>query len=150
MRIDMPRATTLENSRQHLELLQRLVVVANRAENLTAGPGVEINKAAGGAAVSIKQSRRNSQPASEPADECSGGTLVTLAASQGAEDADSWEREADDCPVQYEVLTDVRFNETNGQLTFRTRALQFDRCGRLTNVSAESAEILITTAAVCP
>lgn len=74
------------------------------------------------------------------------GTPKTLAQTQGAQDTDTYDRETDNVPVQFEVITDIKYDPTTYKLTYRTRTIV---ATGIVSVSAESALVEITTAEDC-
>lgn len=75
------------------------------------------------------------------------GDMSELAHVQGTQDTDSWER--GDEGVSVTVATDIRYDTSTYQLTYRTRTFEFDRDGRLKSISAESEPVLVTQAGEC-
>ena len=75
-----------------------------------------------------------------------GGGLDEITETQGTQDSDSWDRITGESPVALKVITDVKYDTSTHKITYRTRLLTFDRCGKLVSVGAESALVEVTEA----
>jgi hypothetical protein len=77
---------------------------------------------------------------------CSGGTLLVL--SHSVNQSVDWDRDVEDCPVSYAGDTLV-YSPTAYTLTRFYRVCTWDRCGKLSAISAELSEVVFT-AVECP
>lgn len=152
MKIRHPDIADVRDERRLLELLEKLVNVANRIENLTAGPGVSIQRAAGGVSISA---RPRTEGRSSPAGSGSTGSIndtKILAHLQGTRDTDSWTR-GEDTParsVKAYLVTDMKYDDSTLQFTFRCRPCTFDTAGCLYQIEAEDEDAtLVFTAVLC-
>jgi hypothetical protein len=145
----MDKFSGRENEKQMLDKLNRLVEGLNTWEKLAVGKGLTLQRNAAGVALDMNVEGSKRTVNSGEATDCSGGTLVELTSQQGVEDTDVWVV-GDDCPVSFQVLSDVQYNLVNMQLIYRTRTVTTDRCGKVVEISAESDPIVITTAEECP
>ena len=112
----------------------------------TVGPGLEKHDHPGGWVISQAESRLTSKLTT---------TLQTLAQTQGAEDSDSWDASTNKCAVEWQVITDIQY--VSPTLSFRTRTVTGEilKIGAeyvlvITEISAESALVTITTSGPCP
>jgi hypothetical protein len=134
---DLRRPSTL------VAWLNGLLQMTRAARNVTGGPGVTILKDPGGTGIYVQPSGEGEGATGLEVQ----GDPVVLAQTQGTEDTDDYDREEDGKPVEFQVLTDVKYDPTTHKLTFRTRTIT---ATGITSVSAESALIEITTAVECP
>ena len=152
MKIRHPDIADVRDERRLLELLEKLVNVANRIENMTAGPGVSIQRAAGGVSISAKpRTEARSSPGGAAAEGSIHDTKV-LARLQGTRDTDSWTRGGDTPArsVKAYLITDAKYDETTLQFTIRARACTFDTAGCLYSIDAEDEDAtLVFTAVLC-
>lgn len=147
--IPPPDKSTITDERKHLSLLQALARAANRVENITGGPGVEVHKTPGGIGIAVlkRKSERSAPGESEPED-CTGGDLQTLSFVVGTKDEDTWDR-ANGKRLSMSVLTDVGWDAVNGKIVGRIRSLSFDKCGKLSTVGAEGDWINLVSTESC-
>lgn len=110
-------------------------------------PGPGLGKASDGTLFVLPRNREIRGGGSS--EDCDGGTLAALDQTQGTQDEDTWDRATDECPVSVDVITDVEYDTANYKLIFRTRTLTFDKCGKLSAVSAESTTIDIVEFVTC-
>lgn len=125
---------------ERIEELRREVI---RLGRIIGGPGIKVSSTPGGIAIS----------AATPAEVRAGGkkdvsgTPKVLGQTQGTQDIDTYDRDTDAVPVQFDVITDAQYDEGTHKLTYRTRTIV---AVGILSVSAESALVEITTAVECP
>lgn len=76
------------------------------------------------------------------------GPTQTMGFTQDTQDTDEYVYEDSGGIVEVKVITDIAFKESSGELVFRYRTLSFDIPPK--SISAESDEVVITVAEVCP
>lgn len=138
-----------EAEENRLRKLNRLVEAVKPLGTIVGGPGVNVSRIAGRTAVSVTTTKVLSKKTAATSEDCTGGTETELGSAQGTQDTDAWDRATDGTPVALTVLTDVQYDDTTHQLTYRARTLHFDKCGKLSAVDAEGDLVVITTAEVC-
>lgn len=155
MSITRPSLKTVNDPKQLLDWMDAVTQVVNRSDRITVGPGLAILKTAGSVGISVKRSHaaaaQGKAPSGWPCD------VISLAATQGQQDTDDWNRDGTitaggtltDRGVSMSVVTDWEYDLVTRQLGYRTRTLVFDKRGALKSVSAESELIVATTAEVC-
>lgn len=151
-KIPRPSKHDIHNEARALELLTRLTDAVNRLENITAGPGITINRGAGGMSISAKGAKVGGRAAPGTATAGAINDTLTLARLQGTRDTDDWERGGDDPPrsVKVYLLTDLKYDEATLQFTMRARACTFDTAGCLYQIDAEDSDAtLVFTAVLC-
>lgn len=114
-----------------LDQLERALAAAQ----LVAGPGLECRKLPTGMTLAAISSPEVT------------GTAVELDQTQGTEDTDTYDRETDKVPVQFDVITDIKYDASTHYITYRTRTIT---AVGITSVSAESALVNVTLAVECP
>lgn len=114
-----------------LEQLERALA----AVQIMTGPGLECRKLPTGMTLSAISSPEVS------------GTPEALDETQGTQDTDTYDRKTDKVPVEFEVITDIQYDPSSHELSYRTRTIT---AVGLVSVSAESALTLITEAVPCP
>lgn len=119
------------------------------ANEVKPGVGLEMRKTSTGNHLSVSRLAMAQITKKGEEEDCSGGTEIELGSSQGTQDSDTWDRDNDGEPVAVSVITDIQYDDTTLQLTYRTRQLHFDKCGKLQSVDAESDLVTITTAEAC-
>ncbi len=128
---------------ERVEEIRREVL---RLGRVTGSPGVRVRSTPGGIAIAATGGQQSEARINKAAEEVSGSAKV-LAAIQGTQDTDAYDRSSDNCPVQFQVITDIKYDTSTHKLTFRTRTVT---ATGITAVSAESALVEITTAEACP
>lgn len=124
--------------------LNDIVDVLNALQNLTVGPGLLLTKTTSGVSVSLGNDKRQRRAAQM--EELSGEPKA-LGQTQGGQDTDDYDRDNDAVPVKFDVVTDIKYDETTHQLTFRTRTIE---CSYIKSISAESEITVVTTAVPHP
>ena len=151
-KIPRPSKHDIHNEARALELLTRLTDAVNRLENITAGPGITINRGAGGMSISAKGAKVGGRAAPGTATAGAINDTKVLARLQGTRDTDSWTR-GEDSParsVKLFGITDIKYDETTLQFTFRCRPCTFDTAGCLYQIEAEDEDAtLVFTAVLC-
>lgn len=163
----------LQNPQQLLRRMNAMAAELNRLQNLSGGPGIAVQKNAGGIGISLVGGREEGRTGSaEPPDPT--GIHAELRNWQGTRDLDYWTRDSgytiyevdqNGNPVlrHYEEHRGVTFwpifdiiydsnplSDNFGKLMYRTRAMSHDRWGKLEDVDPEGELVTITTAAPCP
>lgn len=144
MSMPIPRLTP--GSTLTLDFVNKLVDELNWLRKFGVGPGLSLQETTAGRVVSLNAIPKAATGAKE---DKSGGTPQDLAHVQGTQDTDDWKRDDDKCPLTLTVLTDFKYDTSTHEFTYRTRMLTFDKGGNLTEVSAESAPVVVTTAEAC-
>lgn len=138
-----------EPEENRLRKLNRLVNAIQPLSTIVGGPGVNVSRIAGRTAVSVAGTKVLARKTVSTSEDCAGGTEDVLGSAQGTQDTDAWDRDTDGTPVSVTVITDIQYDDTTHQLTYRARELHFDKCGNLKAVDAEGDLVVITTAEVC-
>jgi hypothetical protein len=75
------------------------------------------------------------------------GDAKVLAATPGVQDVDEYDRDVDQVPVEFGVVTDIEYDEETYTLSYRTRTVV---AVGIKTVSAESELIEVFVAEECP
>lgn len=124
--------------------LADVVSVLNGIQRVGLGPGLLGVRTSGGNAILPLPTQAGSGFQEAPEVD---GDPVELTQTQGTQDTDEYDRETDDAPVQFDVITDIQYDSTTHKLTFRTRTII---ATGILSVSAESDLVEVTTAVECP
>jgi hypothetical protein len=123
-----------------LEAIQARAIQAlerrlRQLENIQGGPGVTVHRTPGGIAIHAKPA-----PAAPVMKADVSGDSKVLAFTHAVQDTDTYDRAVDRKPVEFQVITDIRYNAETHKLLYRARTIV---AVGLLSVSAEGAEIEI-------
>ena len=104
-------------------------------ENIQGGPGVVVHRTPGGIAIHAKPA-----PAARVVKADVSGDSKVLAFTHAVQDTDTYDRATDRKPVEFQIVTDVRYNADTHKLLYRARTI---KAVGLVSVSGEGAEIEI-------
>lgn len=110
-------------------------------KNIQGGPGVQVHRRPGGtmisAVVAAPQPAVKKDVAGEP---------KALGSMPATADTDTYDRQTDKKPVQFDVVTDMQYDETTHKMSYRTRTIV---AVGLLSVSEESELVEVFTAEEC-
>ena len=129
--LDTMHATAIAALKRRIEQL----------ENIQGGAGVKVHRGPGGIIIAASPVK-----ATSPSKRDVTGDAIVLDQTQGIRDTDTYDRATDKKPVEFDVVTDIKYDAETHKLTFRTRTIT---AVGITGVSAESDPIEVFEAEEC-
>lgn len=117
--------------------LNVIIEVLNSLQNISVGPGLTLTQTASGIGIGLGQTKPGSAVAPELT-----GTAKELGATQGTQDTDTYDKDADSVPVKFKFISDIQYDNTTHKLTIRYRTVE---CASIKTISAESDLVDVVT-----